>query len=121
MKTGLMAVALALVGMFSGVAGAETSGYENARVYGQGSITCGKFVEAVNQAKAGDSVNLMLSMQWMAGNASAYSLDNNVNLFKEQDLASVQLWLTNYCQANPLENFSMAVFMLFAELDKSSQ
>lgn len=112
MKAGMAAAAaIALVATL-------TAGHASANgmAYGYGAQGCGKFVEATDQKKAGDSYSSDLFMSWMAGFASYSSGLSGSETLKGTDATSVQLWLENYCRAHPLERFFSAVTHLLQEL-----
>ncbi|MBM6448028.1 MULTISPECIES: hypothetical protein [Pseudomonas] len=109
MKAGI-AVAVALVA-------AMTSGPATAvgMAYGYGALGCGKFVAATDEKRAGYPQSLNLFMAWLSGFVSYSSLMSEIEYFKGTDSISVQLWLENYCRANPLEPFNTAALALLLE------
>lgn len=86
--------------------------------YGYGTQGCGKYVAAIEDAKRGDTANLYLFVSWMQGFVSFASLKNDTDYLKNVDRESIQLWLENYCKANPLDSFSIAVTDLLGTLMK---
>lgn len=89
-----------------------------AMTYGLGTTTCGLFVTATEEAQAGQPYRAQAYMTWFSGYATMASGQSNVNYFKGTDTKSVQLWLENYCRANPLSTFNDAAVNAMVELHK---
>ena len=76
-----------------------------------GPISCGKFIENL---KTGGSPYML----WVAGYLTAYNalVPDTFDVLGNSDMASVKLWLENYCKANPLEKLPTAMEVLINEL-----
>ena len=55
---------------------------------------------------------------WFVGFLSGMAFESNKDLLKGTDNASITLWVTNYCQKNPLKSLSQAADELADELAK---
>lgn len=78
------------------------------KVYGYGILGCGKFIEAIEEKRAGFPCSADLFMTWLSGFVSYAAASQEHDYFEGTDAASVQLWLENYCRTNPLEPFNSA-------------
>ena len=84
-----------------------------------GTKSCGAVVsdrDAPGEAKMHNSV-------WVAGYLTAYNeyVVGRKNIAAGTDPAAWDLWIHNYCTANPLENLAAAASALVAELLKRKQ
>ena len=68
-------------------------------VYGQGMLSCGKWVQAMRDDVRDDGTKFPL-LGWMNGFVSGVGW-TGANL-KQTELDGMQLFVTNYCNANPL-------------------
>lgn len=89
-----------------------------AMTYGLGTTTCGLYVTAAEEARAGQPYGVLMYMSWFSGYATMASGQSNIDYFKGTDTKSVQLWLENYCRANPLSTFNAAAVSAMVELHK---
>lgn len=77
--------------------------------YGAGTHSCGRWLAA---RKSNDYV---IYGQWMLGFTSAVGYYDVYDL-KDTDAQAMMAWVDNYCSANPLDDFSIAVQKLIKEL-----
>ncbi|MCY1558445.1 hypothetical protein D9M68_953820 [compost metagenome] len=90
--------------------------YAEPMVYGHGSKKCGSFVAAIEEKRAGNGEHVYQFMVWTSGYASAWSAEYKFDYFKNADTKSLEIWLDNYCQKNPLDTYLMATIKLLGEL-----
>ncbi|UZE04695.1 hypothetical protein [Pseudomonas corrugata] len=109
MKAGISTAMALVTALASGQATAV------AMNYGYGSLGCGKFIAATDEKRAGFPQTTNLYMAWLSGFASYASAVSEADFFDGTDSDSVQLWLENYCRANPLKPFSMAASSFLLE------
>jgi hypothetical protein len=86
--------------------------------YGLGPTTCGLYVTAVEESRTDATTGVYTYMTWLSGYATRVSSENNIDYFKGTDTKSIQLWLENYCRANPLKTFNEAADSALLELQK---
>lgn len=98
--------------LVSGIAHAEPI------AYGHGSKKCGNFIAAIEDKRAGNTAQAYQFMVWTSGFASAHSAVTSIDYFKNADSKSIEIWLENYCQKNPLDTYVMATIKLLSELSK---
>jgi hypothetical protein len=76
-------------------------------LWGAGNDSCGIF----EQQRAADTVRFQIEIQWIAGYVSARNGEWHAtmstkgidsDLLKGTDHAALEVWLSNYCKANPL-------------------
>lgn len=79
--------------------------------YGVGNKSCGEWV---SERSSGDWHS---KGQWMLGVVSAVGYYGVRNL-KETDSQAFAVWMDNYCQKNPLEEFGTGVYELVEALAK---
>ena len=77
-----------------------------------GAIPCGKWVK--NDSLAG--IAAAAQSEWLTGYLSGLAVGTAKNILINEDHDSLQLWVTNYCKANPLNDTSNAGNELFLEL-----
>ena len=92
-----------------------------AMTYGLGTTTCGLFVTAAEEARAGQQYGIQAYMTWFSGYATMASGQSNIDYFKGTDTKSVQLWLENYCRVNPLNTFNAAAVSAMVELHRKQK
>jgi len=107
----IAAAAAAMIGMLAG-----TEVYAQTMTYGQGKSSCGEYVAASETSRMGKQQRISPYIDWIAGYATLASIQNGIDYFKGTDAKSIQLWLENYCRANPLENFTDAAVQMMKEL-----
>ena len=78
-----------------------------------GSVGCGKYIEIKANVASKNLVNW-----YLAGWITAYNMvkPNTYNILGGKDLDGVNLWLENYCRANPLKNMLDGMEDLSTEL-----
>jgi hypothetical protein len=82
---------------------------------------CGKWVENQAMTDVGGMALRTGDEAWLAGFLSGVTVALNVNLLTNVDKASVVLWMTNYCRANPLSNTGTGAQILFNELQRATR
>lgn len=55
---------------------------------------------------------------WLAGYMSGLAVGMNTDALSNTDLDSMELWVSNYCEKNPLETTNTAGTSLFFELKR---
>jgi len=81
---------------------------------GTGQLTCGEWAEAVNY-RNDNQQNVVV--QWLAGYIGAYNYYSPEEFrITSSDLATIKLWLTTYCNNNPLHRVFMAGSALIEDL-----
>lgn len=55
---------------------------------------------------------------WLAGYMSGLAIGMNSDALDKTDLDSMELWVSNYCEKNPLDSTSTAGTALFFELKR---
>jgi hypothetical protein len=112
----LVALVLALVAPTFGSGAADDRGQSHLR--GIGSSSCGTFVNAVNKSGPYAEDDRHGMMSWALGYLTHYNLvtPNVYDIMSGRDAAAIQLWLFNYCQQHPLDQFAIAVDALIIEL-----
>ena len=87
------------------------AGY-NAYWYGPGSDSCGTYIKS-----ADDPVDRLQFRQYTAGYLSGAGAYNNYDM-QDPDYDGWSVWLTNFCNKNPLTVFGLAVNELHMELKR---
>jgi hypothetical protein len=79
-----------------------------------GASTCGAYLKELSAG----SIDNVRDYGWLAGYITAYNVmtPNTYDILGNSDLRSVELWVKNYCDKNPLKNISNAVEVLMIEL-----
>lgn len=104
----LAAIAAGML-MISGTTAAQT-------VAGAGAHSCGKFLDDV---EAGGEVMNLIYFAWIQGFLTGLNtkyLPSQEFATNISDRAGMELWIKNYCEDNPLDQFTMAGAQLWAEL-----
>lgn len=83
----------------------------------RGAPSCGEWVKNRTEHNLYESVNIT----WLMGFLSGLAIGKDVNFLPDTDAKSLYLWIDNYCQANPLENVSLAGYLLSLELVKRTR
>src|SRR5437016_2491205 len=80
----------------------ETGEYQ---VMGMGSRSCGWFVSAHDTDEWRFEI-----MQWILGYLTAFNVitPNTYSIQGNADTKGLELWISNYCQAHPLESIATA-------------
>jgi hypothetical protein len=101
------AVSLVLL-LFSGTASA---------VMTLGSPSCGQWVrdQSTNGMQAG------ANRYWLAGYLSGLAVALQTDSLTTTDSASIELWMDNYCRANPLKGLQDGGVALFRELQQKAK
>ena len=84
------------------------------QIYGEGTSSCG---ECISERSSG---NWHSKGQWMLGVISAVGYYGVYDL-KRTDSRAFAVWIDNYCQKNPLDDFSKGVYSLIEELAKKKR
>ena len=88
-------------------------------VFSMGTKSCGEVVADFKENGRGKLSNSI----WVAGYLTAVNehVANRSNIAPGTDPAAWDLWINNYCTANPLESLSSATTALIGELSKRRQ
>jgi len=97
-------------------------------ILGFGTKSCGQYVLDYEKASAPFDANDPASpyrsnaydseTSWVLGFMSGNNAATGKNLGESTDTAAINLWLINYCKANPLKAIAAAAEALIIELDK---
>ncbi|RWL47216.1 MAG: hypothetical protein EOR60_09645 [Mesorhizobium sp.] len=109
----ILAQCLFVAGM--GTAEAQSTTYQ---ILGAGTDSCGRWVSSAN-----DGALHVAYMSWVLGYLSAFNMAKSAHsgqdsLFNQTDVQSLDLWVSNYCNAHPLKNLSDAALELAIEVTK---
>lgn len=77
----------------------------------KGAAPCGQWV-----ADEANSVSRIAKNGWLLGYLSGLSVGTNKSFLSGTDNASIFLWVTNYCNTNPLNDLDDAGDAIFYEL-----
>src|ERR1019366_4808859 len=78
--------------------------------------SCGQWVQERQANGRPEDANRFWSLGYMSGRA----VDSGMDLLKNTDAASIELWMDNYCKAHPLKSVADGGDVLFAELVKKT-
>ena len=104
-KTG----ALMLAGLL-----ASGIGFEAKALDVRGGMSCGEWVKDIGSKDAMP----ILMRSWLLAFMSGMAYGTNTDVLQGTDNESVSLWMTNYCQKNPLNRVHEGAVSLFLELKK---
>ncbi|CAB3763107.1 hypothetical protein [Paraburkholderia solisilvae] len=82
----------------------------------RGASSCGQWTEA--HKSPDPSISSVAMERWLIGYLSGLALGTKKDIIKDTDNASIFQWITNYCNANPLDNVADAGETLWTELIK---
>jgi len=102
--------AISIVVMFATFASTSAGG-EELPVFG--TLSCGEWVQ-----RAGYPTGKITNEYWLAGFMSGQAVASKKNVLKDTDIASMTLWIDQYCKNDPLSNTVTAGKNLFLELLK---
>ena len=54
----------------------------------------------------------MAQLSWVLGYLSGWAMSSGKEIIQGVDNASISLWITNYCHANPLDDVADAGYQL---------
>lgn len=77
----------------------------------RGSRSCGDWASSEQS-----SMNKVVSVTWLVGYLSGLAWESNKDFLRGTDNPSIELWMDNYCKANPLKHISDGANELAAEL-----
>jgi len=102
--------ALALTASVQTCFAADSNGYFNT----MGAPSCGEFV--LGQQPGHDLAGIRAAA-WIGGYVSAYNtwMPDTYDILAHAGIDGVTVWMTNYCNAHPLESLSKAMEKLVAE------
>jgi len=87
--------------------------------YGIGTLSCGQYVKTTRTGTRYQRENLKSRFSaWLSGYFTALSVEQDKDLRHGKDIDALNLWVDNYCKANPLKNYYFAVKSLMLELNK---
>lgn len=82
----------------------------------RGAHSCGEWMEA--HRSSDPSIRSVVAERWVVGYFSGMAIVSGKDILKGTDNASIFLWITNYCRANPLSDTADASTTLSLELIK---
>lgn len=80
-----------------------------------GGASCGKWIER-HEASDKAPWPAVATENWLIGYLSGIALHSKKDILRDADTASLVLWMTNYCNENPLNNISDGAQDLYFEL-----
>lgn len=81
-----------------------------------GGVSCGNWVTArIQNTTVASGYSF-----WMLGFLSGRAVATNIDILKKPDYQSINLWVDNYCRANPLMTLVDAGDALFLELVRNA-
>ena len=75
-----------------------------AQVSIRGSRSCGNWIQYQKERGVASAA----TETWLVGFLSGIAFESNKDILKGVDNPSIYLWVTNYCQANPLDGLTEA-------------
>lgn len=116
MKKSAVMVGVLLMGLSSSPSYSE----DGFKVFGGGLSSCGQWVKAANEKPSvgGRSHDFVVSASWVQGYLSGYGhllLDRNQEI-RSIDNDALELFITQYCLANPLDLLVNPTMLLSKEL-----
>src|ERR1700682_4764160 len=85
-----------------------------AAVIVQGPASCGQWV----QNRGSDGMPDTHYKFWLLGYMSGMAVASRIDILKDIDASSIELWMDNYCMANPLNGIDDGGADLFRELER---
>lgn len=83
----------------------------------KGVRSCGSWV-AEKPAGRDRSITRLTTDAWFGGFISGLAASSSTDFLKDVDAVSIEIWVDNYCQANPLNSLADAGTELALELMK---
>jgi hypothetical protein len=80
-----------------------------------GSVPCGQWIEDHNNQAFWPKT---VENQWLAGFLSGEAISLDVDILANTNLKSLALWVTNFCNANPLSNSLSGALELAGQIAK---
>jgi len=108
-------IALVLVILSAAVFDAE------AEVEVRGARSCGTWIKEQAEKNSMAALAALASETWLLGYISGMAAKTNKDFIRGTDNPSISLWVSNYCQANPLKRIDHAGDALFIELVKQKR
>jgi hypothetical protein len=81
-----------------------------------GSRSCGVWVKEHNTNI--ETVLTAADGAWLTGYLTGFAIGTNIDILKGAEGESLILWITNYCNSNPLDNVGNAATSLALELKR---
>lgn len=91
----------------------------NATVNVRGSRSCGDWVNAHRTVPP--ALDGTFQETWLVGYLSGYAVASSTEIMGKTDNPSIFLWVTNYCNAHPLDQLYDAASDLVDELAKKNK
>ncbi len=90
----------------------------NTLLYGAGTESCGSWLE---ERKLGHS-SLVYNhyVGWVTGYVSGFMVSVGSGVYRDTDLDAMLVYIDNYCQENPIEQFGNGARLLVFDLRKPS-
>jgi hypothetical protein len=60
----------------------------------------------------------LVDVEWLHGFLSGIAVGSQLDILREPDASSLDLWVDNYCQQHPLDSIRDAGYELSSELTK---
>ena len=103
-----------MVGMFMATNPAVSDERESTML-GAGGTSCGEFIAGKEKYGTVSLVHISWAQGFLTGLNVKY-LEILESVTELPDRAAMELWIENYCQENPLDNFGFAIRKLWREL-----
>ena len=89
----------------------DNNGYYYVAMLGKNEGSCGAYISARNDGRKGDVSKQDAYSIWLAGYVTAYNKlePDTYNVMGTVDMATLQLWLENFCKQNPKKLFAEAI------------
>jgi hypothetical protein len=94
---------------------AQTAVASEYKIWGQGLHSCGDWTNAHSNS---NSIEELLEEAWLSGYMSAMDEAGPGPRSPQVDFNAMIEWMSNYCQANPLDDLAIAASALRVELMK---
>lgn len=106
--TFIVFLAVLLFPLFS--TASDNNGYYYVAMLGKNEGSCGAYIAARNEGRKGDVSKQNAYAIWLAGYVTAYNKleADTYNVMGTVDMATLQLWLENFCKQNPIKPFAEA-------------
>lgn len=79
----------------------------------KGVRSCGNWLQST---KDRTTMEFLATEAWIVGYLSAVAVTTRKDVLRGIDTASIDAWMDAYCQANPLDDLSVAMDVLYREL-----
>lgn len=80
-------------------------------------VSCGDWIKH----KGSDGRTLQSYRFWLLGYVSRMAVSSNLDVLRDVDNTSIELWMDNYCTMNPLKHVDGGGVILFRELEQKTK